>query len=129
MIRKQSKQRDIVLQYMKNIKGHVCAETIYEDLSKQGKKISLATVYRNLNVLVEMKEIKKLAHPTLGYVYDKTCKPHHHFYCSCCQTIYDLEIPYDETLHKKFEVGTNFEITSHSIMFEGICDNCKSNLS
>ncbi len=42
---------------------------------RDGNKISLATVYRNLNILVEMNEIKKIAHPVEGYQYDKTSHP------------------------------------------------------
>ena len=51
MIRKQSKQRDLVLNYMKQIHGHVSAEEVYDALNQSGNPISLATVYRNLDIL------------------------------------------------------------------------------
>lgn len=125
MIRKQSKQRDIVLNYMKHVHGHVSAEQIYEDLNKDQKTVSLATVYRNLNILVQMHEIKKIAHPVYGYVYDKTCIPHYHLHCVKCSQIYDLPFPYMLELDDKFQEDTHMTILSHEIMAEGICDKCR----
>ena len=124
MAYKSSKQRDVILDYMRAMSGHVSAEQIYEDLSKTDHKVSLATIYRNLNILADMKEIKKIALPD-GYVYDKTCKPHYHFYCTHCNTLYDLPKAY---LHE-FDVEAKEEsliamIEGHEITFKGICKNC-----
>ena len=122
MIYKASKQRDLVLNYMRNIHGHVSAEQIFYDLNKQ-KNISLATVYRNLNILAEMNEIKKIAHPTYGYMYDKTCLPHYHFYCIECHELSDLDINYlDNIDHIPNDCG--HDINEHVITFTGTCRNC-----
>lgn len=124
MAYKTSKQRDIIMGYMRTIHTHVSAEQIYEDLSKTEQKVSLATVYRNLNILSDMKEIKKIALPD-GYVYDKTCNPHYHFYCHKCNTLYDLPEAYDEKLdielNKHSMVG---DVEGHEITFKGVCKNC-----
>lgn len=124
MIRKQSKQRDLVLAYMKQIEGHVNAEQVYDDLNKNGKIISLATVYRNLDVLSQMHKIKKIAHPVNGFVYDKTCEPHYHLHCSVCDQLMDFPYPYMENFNQQMEQKTGIPITSHSIVFEGICPMC-----
>ena len=52
-MRKSSKQRDMIMNYMYGACEHVSAEQIFKDLNASGQKISLATVYRNLNILVE----------------------------------------------------------------------------
>ena len=54
MIRKSSKQRDMILNYMKQIDGHVTPEQVFQEMNAGGQKISLATIYRNLNILCEM---------------------------------------------------------------------------
>ena len=90
MIRKSSKQRDMILNYMKQIDGHVTPEQVFQEMNAGGQKISLATIYRNLNILCEMHEVKKIAHPIDGYQYDKTCKPHYHLHCIKCDRILDL---------------------------------------
>ena len=48
---KYSKQREIILEYLRSVKTHPTAETIYEEVRKKDKKISLGTVYRNLDKL------------------------------------------------------------------------------
>lgn len=125
MIRKQSKQRDIVLQYMKAMEGHASAEEIFQALNADDQKVSLATVYRNLNILSEMNEIKKIAHPIYGYVYDKTCIPHYHLHCIKCNDLLDLNIPYQESMGKEFSQLCNHELQSHSLVFEGVCERCR----
>lgn len=124
MVYKASRQRDLVYSYMQTLHDHVSAEQIFSDLQKNENKISLATVYRNLNILADMKMIKKIALPD-GYVYDKTCNPHYHFYCTKCQTLYDLPHAYDENLHQEIDATSMVgDIESHEITFKGICKNC-----
>ena len=120
---KSSKQRDLILDYMRGMSGHVSAEQLFEQLNKD-HKISLATIYRNLNILADMKEIKKIALSD-GFVYDKTCKPHYHFYCTKCNTLYDLPRLYDHEI----DVGAREEaligvVEGHEITFKGICKHC-----
>jgi len=125
MIRKQSKQRDVILNYMKNVQGHVRAEQIFKDLNENGNQISLATIYRNLDVLTQMHKIKKIAHPVNGYVYDKTCAPHYHLHCTVCDELYDFPFPYMNAFDARMEEESGWQIHAHSIVFEGICPNCK----
>lgn len=124
MAYKSSKQRDMILEYMKGMSGHVSAEQLFEELNKKEQKISLATVYRNLNILADMKEIKKIALPD-GYVYDKTCKPHYHFYCTCCNTLYDLPKLYDHGFNAEAKEESLIGLVEgHEITFKGICKHC-----
>ena len=117
-MRKSSKQRDMIMNYMYGACEHVSAEQIFKDLNASGQKISLATVYRNLNILVEMNEIKE------GYRYDITCRPHYHLHCIKCDRIVDLEIPYDEELQRMLIAKSGLAISSHSVMAEGVCEKC-----
>ena len=121
---KSSKQRDMIVEYLNKVDGHVTAEEIFKNMNEDGQKISLATVYRNLNILVDMHEIKKIPHPTEGYQYDKTCRPHYHLHCIKCDRILDLDIPYLEEWNEKIQAQTGLEIKSHSMMAEGICADC-----
>lgn len=125
MIRKTSKQRDMILSYMRKMSGHISAEQLYEQMNEEGLKISLATVYRNLAILEEMNEIKKIAHPIGGYLYDKTCKPHYHMHCLKCNELLDLNIPYLEEINHMLQKQTDADILAHSLIVEGICPDCK----
>ncbi len=121
---RQSKQRDAIYDYMQTIHGHVSAENVYEQMKKE-HNISLATVYRNLGILVDTKKIKKI--PLLdGFVYDKTCTPHYHFYCMSCNTLHDIHNQYDEVLHQvAYNDDIVGEVNMHDIVFQGTCRKCK----
>lgn len=125
MIRKSSKQRDMIISYMEQMEGHITAEQLYEKMNASGMTISLATVYRNLSILEEMHKIKKVAHPVNGYVYDKTCKPHYHLHCIKCNELIDLPIEYMEEWNRVLEEKTGITVISHSLVAQGICPNCK----
>lgn len=124
MIRKHSKQRTLVLNYMKQIDTHVSAEQVFDALNQDGKRISLATVYRNLDILSEMNEIKKIAHPVNGYVYDKTAEPHYHLHCVKCNRLFDAPNTYVSKLDAAMRSQSDWVIYSHSILFEGVCPMC-----
>lgn len=124
MKRKTSRQRDMIMDYMKQIDGHVTAEIIFNEMNEHGQTISLATVYRNLNILVEMNEIKRISHPIEGYQYDKTCVPHYHLHCSKCDRILDLDLPYMFEFNEKIAAHTGLPIDTHNMMVEGICEDC-----
>lgn len=124
MIRKRSKQRDRILAYMKQITTHVTPEQVHHDLNQEGNPISLATIYRNLDCLAQMNEIKKIAHPINGYVYDRTSQPHYHLHCAVCDQLYDIPIAYRTDFNETAQQKTGWEIHSHSITFEGICPDC-----
>lgn len=124
MRHKSSKQRSLMLAYIRQYHGHVTAEQVFDVLNKTEKVISLATIYRNLNILTEMKEIKKIAHPTYGYVYDKTVVPHYHLHCTKCDQIVDLPIAYQNSIDELLSKDSGVKIQSHMIMAEGICLDC-----
>ena len=57
---KYSRQREAILAYLHSTKEHPTAEVIYEQVRKEYPRISLATVYRNLNLLVSCGKVIKV---------------------------------------------------------------------
>ena len=98
-----SKQRELIFNNLKHRYDHPTAEMIYQDLKVDYPHLSLGTVYRNLNQLVETKQIKKLDLGDTMVHYDGNIQPHMHFMCNCCQTIYDLDNN-DEKMYSKDEI-------------------------
>ena len=124
MKRKSSKQRDMVLAYIKSFGEHVTAEEVYKNMKDAGQDISLATVYRNLNILVEMEEIKRVVHPTEGYLYDPTCEPHYHLHCINCNRLIDLDMPFMDSLNSIIQAQTGIQVCTHSLTVDGSCNDC-----
>ena len=78
---KYSKQREAIKDYLSNTKEHPTADTIYTHLRKENPNISLGTIYRNLNLLVELGEVIKLTCGDGSDHYDATVDPHYHILC------------------------------------------------
>ncbi|MGL5978516.1 MAG: Fur family transcriptional regulator [Erysipelotrichaceae bacterium] len=121
---KRSKQRDEIERFIKETHGHMSADEIFQGLKSKGSLISLATVYRNLNILTELRVINKISHPRDGYVYDKSPLVHHHLYCKTCNQIFDAHIDEDEQFIEHAQERNNMKIEAYSITFWGVCNDC-----
>lgn len=91
-------------------------------VSSKHSGISLATVYRNLNQLAEDGKILRVKVMDAPDRYDLTVDDHHHFKCSKCGRVYDVEDALEIDLSKvSCKQG---RITRCDLLFEGVCNNC-----
>lgn len=121
---KYSKQREAILAYLRSTKEHPTAETVYTRLRTEYPRLSLGTVYRNLNLLAECGEILRLNCGDGTDHFDAMIKPHCHFICRRCGRVQDLEIPSLDLIDEK--AGENFEgkVEGHQVYFYGMCKKC-----
>ena len=105
-------------------KDHPTADALYTSIREQFPNISLGTVYRNLNLLVELGEIRKLSCGDGTDHFDYDTSPHYHYVCRQCGRVMDIPMEATkelETAAKEFVLGT---IDDHTVFFYGICDEC-----
>ena len=89
---------------------------------KEFSNISLGTVYRNLNVLVELQRIRKIKTFDGKDHYDKLHIKHNHFICLKCNKIFDIH----ETSNIEYKnIPDDFEIVNYDITYSGYCNECK----
>lgn len=113
-------QKKIILDYLKSVKTHPSAETIYLAVKKKLPQISRGTVYRNLKKLKEKGLILEIP---LGISrYDGDTLPHAHFFCESCGKIFDVFEKNFILKQKKLKVG---KIKNYQIYFYGTCQNCQ----
>ena len=115
---RDTKQRKIVLNIVNSSYSHPTAEDVYGECKMIIPNISLGTVYRNLNLLVELKRIKRLRFDNDVDRFDK-CLEHAHFHCNKCGKIDDIYEKVDLTNL----IGNN-KIIDCKVILEGICSNC-----
>jgi Fur family peroxide stress response transcriptional regulator len=120
-----TRQREVLLQAVKESKSHPDADSIYHLLKPQYPELSLGTVYRNLNVLSQAGMITKLTTPFSKEHYDGNTHPHYHLCCEVCQKIMDLDTPYKTELDREIQQNTQFLVREHEIVFHGICEFCQ----
>ena len=122
---KYSKQRDIILKEVNKSYNHPTAIMIYDKVKEEIPNISLGTVYRNLNLLSEKENIKKICMPTGCDRFDKTICDHSHFYCINCNKVCDIDHKIIDEMIETIKDKIEFEITNYNILFEGKCTHCK----
>ncbi len=122
--RKFSKQREAIIENLKNRCDHPTADMVYSDLRQIYPNVSLGTVYRNLSLLAENNEIKKLVSDDGVTHFDYNIKSHDHFVCRKCGAMSDLHIINCENLTE--EISKNFDgyVEKCDIMSYGLCKNC-----
>lgn len=121
-----SAQRDCIVNFLMGTKAHPTAETVYENVKLTFPRISLGTVYRNLNQLVEHGEIQKLSCGDGLERFDYTAAFHPHFFCRICHSLSDVSMPYMSNLDELFGMGFGGEVEGHSLMYYGVCEKCKN---
>ena len=128
--------RRVILNVLSSTSKHLSAEDIYLAVHKDYLNIGLTTVYRTLELLVQMGVVFKSDFGDGRARYELYEGPkgehhHHHLVCTYCGRAIDYTDFIDEEVEllKKTEKGLskkyNFEITSHLIQFYGVCDKCK----
>lgn len=123
---KYSKQRESILNYVKSVKTHPTAEIIYQEVRKQDNKISLGTVYRNLEKLYQNGDIKRLKMANEKDRFDGDISHHYHGICTKCGKLIDIFVDYYENIDRYINKKTNFEVVSHDVIFNVICPECKN---
>ena len=121
---KYSRQREAVLHYLRSTKSHPTAENVFTEIRKEFPKISLGTVYRNLNLLVEHGEIIRLNCGDGVEHFDATIAPHNHFICRRCGAVIDLEMDSIDRINQEANKHFPGEVEGHEIYFYGSCEKC-----
>lgn len=121
---KYSRQREMIKEFLMNRKDHPTADTVYMHVRRQNPNISLGTVYRNLTLLADIGEIRRLRVGDGADHFDADTSPHYHFVCSECGCVTDLEMGSIDQITEL--AGANFDgyIAGHITYFYGTCGKC-----
>ena len=121
-----SKQRELILDVLRQNPVHPTADKLYELVRPLMPSISLATVYRNLNLLVECGAVRKISGLDGSVHYDHCVEKHYHFICTCCNKVYDVPYNVAQDLELKLKSLTGLEAQSTELTFKGLCSDCQN---
>ena len=125
MMKRKTIQRSLVLDAVNKLHNHATADEIYDAVIIEYPNISKATVYRNLNTLSEMGEIRKLEIPGGADRYDHCTHNHCHIKCDKCGRFFDVDMYYISGLDNNIRDTRGFDFTGYDIIFRGTCPDCK----
>lgn len=104
--------------------GHVNIEFLYESMLHKFNSISLATIYKNINLMLENSFVQEVKIPNSKSVFELTKEAHSHLVCEHCGNVEDISINLDDVLNNTSKI-TNFQIDSAAVVFTGKCEHCK----
>ncbi|MDY4221047.1 MAG: transcriptional repressor [Candidatus Faecousia sp.] len=125
MARRNTIQRSLVLEAVNKLHCHASADEVYDEIKKEHPTISRATVYRNLNLLAEMGQIRRLELPGSADRFDHICTDHCHIKCRVCGRLFDVDMDFVDGLEKGIRDAHGFDFNGYDILFHGVCPACK----
>lgn len=121
---KYSRQREVIKDFLCTRRDHPTADMVYMNVRQQYPNISLGTVYRNLTLLTERGEIRKISVGDGVDHFDADTSPHNHFICKRCGSVIDLEMESIEHISESARQNFDGHIEGHVTYFYGICGDC-----
>ncbi len=125
MERRNTIQKDIILNAVQTLRSHVTADDVYEYIHPDYPSIGRGTVYRNLKVLAAEGKIRYVAVPGGADHYDFTLTDHYHGHCIHCGKVFDVDMDVIKDLTGLVRNSQGVTYLDADIHFRGICSKCQ----
>ena len=124
-MKRNTVQRQIILETLQKFDSHPTVEEVYVEVHKSHPTISKVTVYRNLRLLADNGDVRKVLLPEELERYDKRADQHYHFKCKNCGALFDVDVEYPKGMDEAVREKYGFQVDEHDVVFRGICPKCQ----
>ncbi|HZS47162.1 MAG TPA: transcriptional repressor [Blastocatellia bacterium] len=121
-----TKQREVVLQAVRNSDEHLTAREVYEAARIMLPSISYATVYNSLRYLKDAGLVLEITFGNGASRFDREVSRHDHALCSKCGKLVDFDLPETVNLMQPAGQCTSFKPQSIHLTLVGLCPNCRT---
>jgi len=119
-------QRRLLLDILREAKGHLDARELYQRATRKDQHISLATVYRNLRLFEEVGLVDERRLDNVHCYYElKRSTEHYHLVCRVCGRVLEFESPMVSELVDEVQRNGDFYVSRAVLYMEGYCRECK----
>ena len=123
-LRRSTRQQRLVFEAVSTTKSHPTAEWIYETVRRQLPRVSLGTVYRNLQKLVAEGRLRSFERA--GRIrYDADLELHDHFSCDRCGLLMDIPRAAEALPAERRLRARGFAVVGRTLEFHGLCRKCR----
>jgi Fur family transcriptional regulator, ferric uptake regulator len=122
--RRQTRQRQLVYETVAATKSHPTAEWVYKRVRSRMPRVSLGTVYRNLQLLVAEGRLRAWSRGRTTR-FDADVSPHDHFACLRCGLLLDIEPSGEELAAERRLRARGHQIQERLLEFIGLCRDCR----
>jgi len=105
--------------------GHMNVDQLYKSLLIKFPSISLATIYKNINAMLDICFLAEVKLPNAKSVYELTKEEHSHVLCSKCGDVIDITLDLSKLCEQAKE-KSNYILKDSAIVFNGICPKCNN---
>ncbi len=119
-------QRTLLLDLIRRSEGHVDADELYRRARRRYPRISLSTVYRNLQLFKKLGLIEEHHFAEEHHHYEvKPATEHQHLLCLNCGKIVEFACPLSQKFKKDIGKQYDFDITGVEVRMTGLCSSCR----
>ena len=104
--------------------GHLSVEQLYTLLKAKFNSLSLATIYKNINIMMENAFVSEVKLPEQKSVYELTKEAHAHLQCRECHNVWDIHLNLEDVM-KSAAKNSTFTIESANLVLTGVCEECQ----
>ena len=116
-----TRQRAAVYDYLLSTDSHPTVETIHTSVQRQMPQVSLATIYKAVDSLVDVGLVKRIQRGASSARYDAATEDHAHCRCLVCDGIWD--VPHEAPPNKP--APDTFEVVHVNVEYVGYCTQCR----
>jgi Fur family ferric uptake transcriptional regulator len=120
-----TRQRAVILEELRKVDTHPSAEEIYSLVRRRLPRISLGTIYRNLEILSESGQIRRIGSGSQMKRFDGRADNHYHVRCIRCDQLVDAFFHPGMDLDERARSVTDFTVLGHRLEFIGVCPRCR----
>lgn len=122
---RMTKQRQVILEELRSVASHPTADDMYDMVRRRLPKVSLGTVYRNLEILAETGVVQKIDIGGTKKRFDGNVSVHDHLRCIRCGRVDDAHLDLEVDLEAMAAAMTEYTILRHRLEFIGLCPECQ----
>jgi Fur family ferric uptake transcriptional regulator len=122
---RNTRQRQVILEELRNTQSHPTVAEIYDLVQRRLPHISLGTVYRNLDLLVEHGLVRKLDSGGSQARFDADLRSHYHIRCLRCGRLDDMNVTPQSFMGEVSKPTDGYQMLGHRLEFFGVCGNCQ----
>jgi Fur family transcriptional regulator, ferric uptake regulator len=123
---RMTRQRMVILEELRKVNTHPSADEVYVMVRRRLPRVSLGTIYRNLEILSASGEIRRIESGSNLKRFDGNAEHHYHIRCVRCDRLVDASVNIGIDIDACFQTGTDFRIIGHILEFLGVCPRCQT---